>query len=829
VEGPLRVFLSHTSELRQYPAGRSFVTAAEQAVIRAGGAVVDMTYFTAREDKPAEYCREQVGQADVYAGIIGFRYGSPVRDEPGCSYTELEFAAAAERGLPRLVFVLDENAILPLPQVFLSDPVHGERQRAFRQRVLDAGITVQRVDSPDRLEMLLFQALMTLQQSPDGRVRGEAAGGDGQLGVAVRLAPRPVFLAGREELLAGLDAGLDVRRGAGPGVMVLCGLGGAGKTSVAVEYAYRQAGRYAVVWQLPGEDPAGLAAEFAELAAALGAGGGDVVGRVHAVLARRDDWLLVFDNVPDPAAVARVVPPAGGGRVVITSQFGSWPGRAVLEVPVLDRAVATGFLLDRTGAGAAEEAAASVLAGELGGLPLALEQAGAYMQASGRTVGGYLGLFRARRAELLGRGDPAGYDKRVTTTWSLAFTALGAAGPAAGLLRLLACCAAEDIPLHLLLRPGLAVGDFDAVVGPLLVPLLADELARDEAVVGLRRFSLISAPRGGLVSVHRLVQAITLDQLPPEEAGAWRRAAALVVGAALRGDPDDPGCWPVFAALLPHAQAVLDPASYGMYQVARYLGASGSYTAALAVQLQVLHAREETQGAEHPDTLTARDYLARWTGRVGDAVGARDQFAALLPVRERVSGAEHPHTLTARANLAFYTGKAGDAAGARDQYAALLPVTERVSGAEHRHTLTASANLAFYTGKAGDAAGARDQYAALLPVRERVLGAEHPDTLIARANLAFYTGKAGDAAGARDQYAALLPVLERVSGAEHPATLTARANLAYYTGEAGDAAGARDQYAALLPVRERVLGAEHPDTLTTRASLARWTRLAQNP
>ena len=74
------------------------------------------------------------------------------------------------------------------------------------------------------------------------------------------------------------------------------------------------------------------------------------MGRVHAVLARRDDWLLVFDNVPDPAAVAGLVPPAGGGRVVITSQFGSWPGRQVLEVPVLDRAVAAGFLLDRAGA-----------------------------------------------------------------------------------------------------------------------------------------------------------------------------------------------------------------------------------------------------------------------------------------------------------------------------------------------------------------------------------------------------------------------------------------------------------------------------------------------
>ena len=612
------------------------MAAAERAVIRAGGVVLDMEYFTALEDKPSAYCREQVGQANVYVGIIGFRYGSAVRDDPGRSYTELEFDTAAELGLPRLVFVLDGKAVLPLPRDLLADPVSGERQQLFRERVQDAGITVQPVDSPDRLEMLLFQALTTLRQAPEGR--GAGPGGDG---VAVRLAPRPVFLAGREELLAGLDARLAA--GPGPGVVVLCGMGGAGKTSVAVEYAYRQAAGLGVVWQLPAEDPAGLVAGFGELAAHLGAGGGDAVGRVHAVLARRDDWLLVFDNVPGPESVRGLVPPAGGGRVVITSQFGSWPGRQVVEVPVLDRAVAARFLLDRAGAaGPAEQAAALELAGELGGLPLALEQAGAYMQASGRTVGQYLGLFRARRAELLGRGDPAGYDKRVTTTWALAFAGLGGAGPAAGLLRLVACCAAENIPLGLLLRPGLAAGDFDAVVGPLLMPLLQDELARDEAVAGLRRFSLISAPRGGLVSVHRLVQAITLDQLPQEEAEAWRQAAAAVIQAALPGDPQDPGCWPVFAALLPHAQAVLAPASYGMDQVARYLGASGSYAAALTVQRQLLRAREEALGAEHPDTLTARASLASWTGWAGDAAGARDQFAALLPVRERVSGAEHP-------------------------------------------------------------------------------------------------------------------------------------------------------------------------------------------
>ena len=148
MEGTIGVFISHTTELREHPAGWSFVAAAERAVTRAGGTVLDMGYFTAREHKPADYCRQEVRRADVYAGILGFRYGSPVRDEPDHSYTELEFAAATETGLPRLVFLLDEDAVLPVPQNCLSDPVYGERQAAFRDRVKDAGITVQRVGSP---------------------------------------------------------------------------------------------------------------------------------------------------------------------------------------------------------------------------------------------------------------------------------------------------------------------------------------------------------------------------------------------------------------------------------------------------------------------------------------------------------------------------------------------------------------------------------------------------------------------------------------------------------------------------------------------------------
>jgi Domain of unknown function (DUF4062) len=155
VEGPLRVFLSHTSELRQYPPDRSFVAAAEQAISRAGHVVLDMAYFTAREDQPAAYCRHEVQRADVYVGIVGFRYGSPVKDEPGRSYTELEFDAATELGLPRLLFVLDEDAVLPLPKSLLSDPRYAERQRAFLERIMSAGTMVQRVRSPSDLATVL--------------------------------------------------------------------------------------------------------------------------------------------------------------------------------------------------------------------------------------------------------------------------------------------------------------------------------------------------------------------------------------------------------------------------------------------------------------------------------------------------------------------------------------------------------------------------------------------------------------------------------------------------------------------------------------------------
>jgi Domain of unknown function (DUF4062)/Tetratricopeptide repeat len=755
---------------------------------------------------------DDIDTCDLYVLILGYRYGFVPEDgnPERLSITQLEFRRAGQSGIPRIA-LLRTGA----PSFGVSggeDPQQAALVAAFRAEVTRAVRAAEFSDLPGLIQGLSTGVQAELDKLPSaGRV--------------LRLAPRPPFLAGREDLLADLDARLADGDGREPRIVALHGLAGAGKTSLALTYAHAHLAEAGITWQFAAEDAAVLAAGFAELAAALGAQreGVDPVVAVHGALATsRAGWLLIFDNAPRPEAVEAFLPPAGRGRVLITSRDALWPPGQAVEVPVLGLDAAAGFLVARTGD--ADRQAAAGLAEAVGGLPLALEQAAAYIQASGGSLAGYLETFRKRRPQLLARGTPTGYDTTVAATWSLAFTDLQRSAPrAAGLLRLLAFFAPEPIPLHMLLqrRRGRTKGR-SPKLARMLVRALGDEQAVEDSVAALRRYSLVTPAGEGLVLVHRLVQAVTADQMPKGLRWEWRAAAADLIEAAIPADPRLPESWPTCALLLPHAQAALAAESDGVALLASGLGYRGSYTAARDLQQRVLAARERSLGAEHPGTLIIRAELAYWTGEAGDAAGARDQYAALLPIDERVLGAEDPHTLAARGELARTTRAAGDAAGARDQTAALLPIFERVLGAEHPYALTARGNLASMAGAAGDAPGARDQYAALLPIIERVLGAEHPDTLNDRANLAHWTGEAGDAPGARDQLAALLPIRERVLGAEHPDTLATRASLAAWTGDAGDAARARDQYAALLPIFERVLGAAHPDTLTARRHLAYW-------
>ncbi len=447
-------------------------------------------------DTVRDNCLDDVCDCDLYVLILGHRYGfQPPEDNPeGLSITHLEFRRAGECGIPRVALLRTS-----IPDVRLSDlqdPARAPLVLRFRDEVAGA------------VRPAEFSDLKGLIQGLSTGIQGELAklakwdqgqAGPVAVGRALRLAPRPVFLAGRAELLAELEARLAGEDGARPRVVALHGLGGAGKTSVAVEYAYRHLDEAGVCWQLPAEDPTVLAAGFGELAAQLGADSGGPVAAVHGILAASPAlWLLVFDNAPDRASVARFIPPAGPGRVLITSRNQIWPPGQALDVPVLDPQVAAEFLVSRTGD--TDQRAALELAGELGGLPLALEQAAAYVQASGESLARYLALFRNRRPDLLARGEPTGYSATVATTWRLAFEDLQQAAPgAAGLLRLLAFCAPEAIPLRLLLQPhpGLA-GRLGEQVAPVLTPLMDDRLAAGDAIAALRRYSLISPPATSL-------------------------------------------------------------------------------------------------------------------------------------------------------------------------------------------------------------------------------------------------------------------------------------------------------------------------------------------
>jgi Domain of unknown function (DUF4062)/Tetratricopeptide repeat len=777
-------------------------------------------------DTVRDGCLDDVDTCDLYVLILGHRYGfQPSEDNPeSLSITHLEFRRAGQKGKPRVALL--RTSIPDVSRSDMADPPSLARVMAFREEVAGAVRPGEFGDLRGLVTELSTGVQAELDKLSPASVTPARV---------LVLAPRPPFLAGREDLLAELEARLSADDDRGPRIVALHGLAGIGKSSVALVYAHNHLADAGVAWQFTAEDPAVLVAAFGELAAALGAreGAGDPVDLVHAALAAYPaGWLLIFDNAPDRASVEPFLPRAGDGRVLITSRNAFWPPGQALEVPVLDLDAAAIFLATRTGD--ADHQAALGLAEAVGGLPLALEQAAAYIQATGGTLAAYQPGFYRRRAPLLVRGEMAGYPSTVEAAWALAYTQVEESAPeAAGLLRLLAFCAPDAVPLSLLLQPrhGLA-SQLPAEVTPVLVPLMDDGLAVKDAVAALRQYSLVRPAGDEAVSVHRLVQAVTADQMPADLASAWRQAAAMLVEAALRdGDPRQPADWPAFAALLPHARAVLDLTSGGMWGLAQYLGCSGSYPAARDMFQLITDAlnQDDACGPEHPDTLSARANLASWTGEAGDAAGARDQYAALLPTVERVLGPEYQGTLSDRSNLAYWTGLAGDAAGARDQYAALLPIRERVLGPEHPDTLTTRNNLASWTGRTSDAAGARDQLTALLPTFERVLGPEHPGTLANRGNLAYWTGEAGDAAGARDQLTALLPTVERVLGSEHPETLIARAQLASRTGGGGDAATAREQLTALLPILERVLGPEHPDTFTARANLARWTGEAGNP
>ncbi|MBF9131406.1 tetratricopeptide repeat protein [Plantactinospora sp. S1510] len=564
-----------------------------------------------------------------------------------------------------------------------------------------------------------------------GSVGALYMGGDGErpvVSVAPPMGRRSRHLRGRDDLVGEL-LGLVSDGVGGSRVRVLHGLGGRGKTSIALEVCARSAG--GPVWWVSAVDEVSLRAGLTAVARHAGASEqelragdlGDVLWGRLAGLA--SGWLLVVDNADDPQVLAGSGQLADGngwlrpaevaGLVVVTSRSARWPSWCHPQrVGMLDEELAAEVLRDAAGeqAGGLDEARA--LARWLGGLPLALRLAGAYLAATGAallpepgrpaTFVEYLEVLQADG----GRRFVAGQEmaEEVTSralTLSLDLLARRGLEQAEVLLRLLAQFAEAPIPFRLLLDPevlsqsgvlgGVSAGDISRLLEALADMALIDVTAG----TGVQR----------VLTLHPVVRTASLDTFAAShgDPSDLETVAALAIYSAADGEstglPEDPPRWPLWQLLAPHAFELLR-------RVSRIEGPSSDLVG----------------WAAYSAGLAARAARAQ-----GDYEQARTEFQAIYDIGRRTLGDEHPYTLTTRHELAGVLHDQGDYEQARTEFQAIYDIERRTLGDEHPHTLATRHNLAGVLHDQGDYEQARTEFQAIYDIWRRTLGDEHPDTL----------------------------------------------------------------------------------------------------
>jgi hypothetical protein len=624
---------------------------------------------------------------------------------------------------------------------------------------------------------------------------------------------RNVAFTGRDGMIMALRDRLTAGRQAV--VEALHGLGGVGKTQLAIEYGHRFAGDYELCWWIDGEQPGRVGEQVTGLAVALGlveanAGTPAALASVKSYLRQHDRWLLVFDNVEGPAAVREWLP-SGPGHVLLTSRRHVWGGVAdPLGVDVFARTESVALL--RRHLSRLTEVDAQRLAAALGDLPLAVAQAAGLLAETGMSASEYLEGLTEHAAQITSEGTPIDYPVSLAAAVRLSSTRLEAEDPAAGqLLRLCAFLAPEPVPLDLF-----SAAPYRLLPEP-LAAAVRTPLAFRRSVGRIAGYGLARLGDDGPV-LHRLLQAILRDQLEPSDHDAARTMVDRLLIAARPGSGTTPALWPRWAQLLPHILAA-DPATTSNDEL-RYLACSavwhlharGDARAALPIAHHLHEQWDRRYGPDDRYSMSAAANLA-WVHRdLGEYQQARKLDEDTLARRRRVLGDDHPDTLHSANNLAIDLRRAGEHQRARELDEDTLDRRRRVLGDDHPDTLHSANNLAADLRELGEHQRARKLDEDTLDRRRQVLGDDHPDTLHSANNLAADLRELGEHQRARKLDEDTLDRRRQVLGDDHPDTLISAGNLAVDLRELGEHHRARVLDEDTFARWGRVLGADHPDT-----------------
>jgi tetratricopeptide (TPR) repeat protein len=689
---------------------------------------------------------------------------------------------------------------------------------------------------------------------------------------------------GREPLLASLRQRMtgDVTAALLP--HALQGMGGVGKTQLAIEYAYRFAPDYEVIWWIPADQSALVRSSLAALAPRLGLTGiapERVEDGVRAVLdsLRRGDpyrrWLLIFDNADQPEAIRDLLP-NGPGDVLVTSRNHRWQSIVdTVEVDVFTRAESLEFLHRRVPGSADDDS--NRLAEELGDLPLALEQAGALQAETGMSVAEYLDLLNTEARKLLAENPPSDYPMPVAAAWSLSMARLRDQMPfALELLRRCAFFGPEPIPRDLLQR-----GRY--VLGSPLREALGDPIIVSRGMRELGRYALARIDNNRkTLQVHRLIQKLLRDELSADEAGTIRHEVHLLLAAVDPGDPEEPENWPDYHKLLAHvgpsdiARCQRPDVRMLMHRVTSYLYHIGDHTTCFAEIDRALQQWRADSSDDDRDVLRMEGTKAFVLWALGQHAEAADIRESVRRRQEELFGPDHEDTLYTTSGYGADLRAGGRFAAALELDQALLDRHKRVFG-DHRDTFAVAHNLATDCCLVGDyrraleideqnhqdrldyyarddnpwvltslGAIARDlrlagEYAAAVRTarqtrqmfedltQQRILPEGHVWVLLQAKDYSVALRKIGsfpEALALADQ---VHRSYQRAFGADHPETLGAAINLGNAQRAAGDLRDAATRTEDTITRYRAVWGADHPFTHGCAMNLAIVQRLLGHP